>query len=132
MTTTIVSPPMRRKADALVELVGTFSQGTSKATGQRFYVVPASNRMAAHWTALDGSGCTCLGYQRRGTCTHAIAAKTLRDRQQPAQAPKARPSYADLFPACRDCGDLADGLDNRCSRCASDAEWQARREARSR
>ena len=62
---------------------------SSKVTGQRFYVVPASNRMTAHWTALDGSGCTCLGYQRRGTCTHSIAARTLHDRQRRRRYPRA-------------------------------------------
>ena len=131
MATTIVSPPMRRKADALAELLPTLSRGRSKVDGRPFYVVPASNRISAHWTALDGSGCTCLGFQRRGTCTHGIAARTVHERQQ-SPAPQPRPSYSDLFPACRDCGDLADGLDNRCSRCASDREWQARRDAASR
>jgi hypothetical protein len=90
--------------------------------------VPASNRLAAHWAAIDGSGCTCLGYQRRGTCTHSIAARTVHDRQQPAPAPKARPTYADLFPACKTagCRDLADGRDGYCSRCASDREHEQR------
>ena len=133
MTTSIVSPPMARKAAALVELLPTFSRGRSKQTGQPFYVVPASNRMTAHWTAVDGSGCTCLGYQRRGLCTHAVAARTLADRQQqPAPAPKRRPTLDDLFAPCRDCGDLADGLDGRCSKCASDLEWQQRRDAAGR
>jgi hypothetical protein len=127
MTTSIVSPPMRRKAEALAELVPTFSRGTSKVTGERFIVVPASNRMTAHWTAVDGSGCTCLGYQRRGTCTHAIAAKLVHDRQQPAPASRTR--YADLFPACKSgCGELSETRDRYCDRCASDREWQARRD----
>ena len=99
MTTSIVTAPMARKAATLAELLPTFSRGTSKLTGQRFIVVPASNRLTAHWTAVDGSGCTCLGYQRRGTCTHAIAAKLVADRQQPA-APKARKSYRDIVGVC--------------------------------
>lgn len=77
---TTVTAPMQAKADRLVELLGTFSRGRSKQTGQEFYVVPASNRLTAHWTAVDGSGCTCLGHQRRGTCTHSIAARTRYDR----------------------------------------------------
>ena len=81
MATAIVTAPMRVKAAKLADLMPTFSRGRSKQTGQPFIVVPASNRMTAHWTAVDGSGCTCLGYQRRGLCTHAIAAKTLADRQ---------------------------------------------------
>src|SRR4051794_35428941 len=110
MATAIISPPMRRKAEALVSQLASFSTGTSKLTGQHFYVVPASNRLTAHWTAIDGSGCTCIGYQRRGLCTHAIAAATLYQRQQPAPQPAPRPSYADLFPACP-CGDVADTKD---------------------
>jgi hypothetical protein len=89
---------MRRKAEALADLLPTFSRGTSKVTGERFIVVPASNRLTAHWTAVDGSGCTCLGYQRRGTCTHSIAAKLVHDRQQPT--PKARRSYRDTLGVC--------------------------------
>lgn len=124
MTTSIVSPPMRAKAAKLSLLLPTFSRGHSKLTGQVFYVVPASNRLTAHWTAVDGSGCTCLGYQRRGLCTHAIAAKTLHERQQrPAPASK----YEALFPACP-CGDVADSRDGLCDRCASDREWRLRRE----
>ena len=121
MTTSIVSPPMRRKAAALVELLGTLSAGTSKLTGQRFYVVPASNRLTAHWTAVDGSGCTCLGYQRRGLCTHQIAARTLYERQQPAPQPAPRLTIDDLMPACAaGCGDLVDRKGQSCYRCASD------------
>jgi hypothetical protein len=130
MTTSIVTAPMARKAATLAELLPTFSRGTSKLTGQRFIVVPASNCLSAHWTAVDGSGCTCLGHQRRGTCTHSIAAKLVHDRQQPA-VPKARKSYAALFPKCHGCDDLADTRDGFCDRCASDRERQARRDARS-
>src|SRR4051812_18930562 len=81
MASSIVSAPMRAKAEALAELLPTFSRGRSKVTGQPFIVVPASNKMTAHWTAVDGTGCTCLGYQRRGTCTHAIAAQLVHDRR---------------------------------------------------
>ena len=56
MTTSIVTAPMQRKADALVDLLGTFSRGRSKVTGAEFYVVPASNRMTAHWTAARRLG----------------------------------------------------------------------------
>ena len=52
--------------------------------------------------------------------------------QQPAPAaPRPRPSYADLFPACP-CGDVADSRDGMCDRCASDREWRASRESRQR
>src|SRR5215216_3610612 len=113
MTTGIVSPPMRRKAEQLAELLLTFNRGTSKVTGERFYVVPASNRMTAHWTALDGSGCTCIGYQRRGTCTHAIAAKMLHTAKRPAFA-----KLADLTGGCAatGCPDDREGREPYCSR----------------
>lgn len=125
MTTSIVSPPMQRKAEHLAELLPTLSTGTSKRTGQRFFVVPASKRMTAHWTATDGSGCTCLGYQRRGTCTHSIAAQILHTATRPRFA---RPSYADLFPECKTsgCTDVADHRDGYCDKCASDREWAER------
>jgi hypothetical protein len=121
VTVPIVSPPMRRKAEALAELVPLMSRGRSKETGQPFIVVPASNRLTAHWTAVDGSGCTCLGYQRRGTCTHAIAAKIVHDRQaQPAPAPKK--SYADLFPECSapGCSELVERKGALCYPCSSE------------
>lgn len=135
--TATVTAPMRKKAAALVDVLATCSTGTSKKTGQRFYVVPASNRMTAHWTALDGSGCTCIGYQRRGTCTHAIAAQTLHQRQQEQAAelervlgPAPTTRYEALYPSCRSgCGDVAESRDGYCDRCASDREWQARRDA---
>jgi hypothetical protein len=120
---------MRRKAEALAELLPTFSHGRSKLTGQAFIVVPASNRKSAHWTAIDGSGCTCLGWHRRGLCTHAIAAKIVADRQAAVVAPAPKPlsRYAALYPKCHGCDDLADTRDGWCDRCASDREWQARR-----
>jgi hypothetical protein len=137
--TPTVTPAMSRKARDLAELLSTCSRGRSKLNGQPFYVVPSSNRLSAHWTAVDGSGCTCQGFQRRGTCTHSIAAGLVAAQQAEADAAtrvafeamypsgKKRPSYADLFPPCRQCGDLADGRDHLCDRCASDREWQARR-----
>lgn len=124
MASPIVTAPMARKAAALVELLGTLSTGASKLTGQRFYVVPASNGMTAHWTAIDGTGCTCLGFQRRGLCTHQIAARALYERQAPPAsqpAPAARLSYEDLVPACASgCGDVVDRKGESCYRCASD------------
>ena len=67
--------------------------------------------------------CECADYERGNVCKHIRAVVAFEQRQQP----KALPSYSDLFDACRDCGDLADGLDGRCDRCASDREWQQRR-----
>jgi len=87
---------MHRKAEALAAQMPLFSRGRSKVTGQPFIIVPASTPSVAHWTATDGSGCTCIGFQRRGTCTHAIAAQIV---NQPAAQP-ARRTYAELYPVC--------------------------------
>lgn len=38
--------------------------------------------------------------------------------------------FEDLFPSCVDCHDLADGLDNRCSRCAYEKAFSERQELR--
>jgi hypothetical protein len=58
-----------------------------------------------------------------------VAVRQHQTRQQPASQPTPAPrlTIEDLMPSCRDCGDLADGLDGRCSKCASDREWNARR-----
>src|SRR5689334_21355741 len=83
--------------------------------------------MTAHWTAIDGSGCTCIGYQRRGLCTHAIAARTLYERQMPVVTPSPRPSYEDLFHACAaGCGDLVEWTGQNCYACSSDVAYQQR------
>jgi hypothetical protein len=60
-------------------------RGHSKSDGASFVVVPASDGKTAHWTATDGSGCTCLGFDRRGTCAHAIAAQLVIERQRPTR-----------------------------------------------
>lgn len=131
MVVSIVSPAMSAKAAQLAEQLATLSRGRSKETGQTFYVVPASNRMTAHWTATDGTGCTCQGFQRRGTCTHSIAAADVHKRQQPTPSVKPRVSYEDLFPACKGgCGDIGDGRDGLCDRCASEREYQQRMASR--
>jgi hypothetical protein len=132
MTTSIVTPAMSRKAEQLAALLPTFSRGRSKASGQPFYVVPSSNRLSAHWTAIDGSGCTCQGHQRRGTCTHSIAAADVHKRQQPTRIPTSLiKTYDELYPPCRGgCGDLADTRDQLCDRCASTREYEQRMASR--
>jgi hypothetical protein len=128
MTVSSIAPTasMQAKASILIAEQATWSRGRSKQTGQAFWLIPGS-KGTAHYTT--STGCTCRSFLHRGVCSHVVAVQ-LHERQQPALKPKAR--YEDLFEACRDCGDLADGLDGRCSKCASDAEWRARRDARSR
>lgn len=71
MTTATVTPSMQRKADALAAQVPLFSRGRSKKTGESFVIVPGSTEGVAHWTTARG--CTCIGFQKRGTCTHQLA-----------------------------------------------------------
>ena len=102
MAQAIVTPPMQRKAEALAALVPLMSKGRSKRTGQHFVIVPGTTPTVAHWAAA--TGCTCVGFQRRGVCTHSLA---VRIAQTPAQkvSPAAlatrerMKSYAELFPA---------------------------------
>lgn len=117
---------MSRKAESLAALLPTLSRGRSKQTGQAFFVVPASDRLSAHWTAVDGSGCTCRSFAHRGACSHSLAVQIHEQRQQ-RPAPRPRPSYETLFPACKGgCGDIGDTRDGYCDRCASTRERQAR------
>ena len=132
MVVSTVSPAMSAKAAQLAELLPTLSRGRSKASGQPFYVVPSSNRLSAHWVATDGTGCTCQGFQRRGTCTHSIAAADVHKRQQPTRIPTSLiKTYDELYPPCRGgCGDLADTRDGFCDRCASSREYEQRMASR--
>lgn len=138
MAQQMVTAPMRRKANALVSILATCSTGTSKVTGQRFYVVPATKPLTAHWTAVDGSGCTCIGFNRRGTCTHAIAARMRAEQQEfdrrlaaitaprcpegpeDAPVPTLRASYDTLYRACQTPGCLDITEDGRfCGFCCA-------------
>ena len=75
MASPIVSPAMTRKAASLAELLPNAQPRHQQAQRPPVLRRAGHNRMMADWTAIDGSGCTCLGYQRRGLCTHSIAAK---------------------------------------------------------
>jgi hypothetical protein len=60
-------------------------------------------------------------------------ARQLTPNDSPMREPRPlRARYSELFPACIDCNDLADGLDNRCSKCASDREFQQRMASKQR
>ena len=72
--------------------------------------------------------CECCDYDRGNVCKHIRAVVLWEAGQEPAPAPRSR--YEALFEGCLDCGDLADGLDGRCSKCASDREDQQRMAAR--
>jgi hypothetical protein len=130
MTTSIISPAPRPAAVAAVlARASQWTHARRKSDGRPFWFVPGNTPGAVYMA--DPTNCTCPSAQNRpGPCKHSLAVAAYQQRRaRPAPTPRAR--YEDLFEACRDCGDLADGLDGRCSKCASDREWQARRGARS-
>ncbi len=61
------------KAEALADQAATWARGTSKRDGRSFYVIPASDGVGAHYTT--DYGCSCLGFQRRGECSHREAVR---------------------------------------------------------
>ncbi len=99
MAMAMVTAAMARKAEVLAGQAPTWNRGRSKETGREFYVVPASDGVSAHWTAVDGRGCTCTGHRRRGVCTHALAAALI---LADAPAPTAQPAAADDLGLCTD------------------------------
>lgn len=127
------------RAQVLLENAANWSRGTAVTrTGETIGVVlftSGSRPGVVYLTRQDGLGCNCPGAVTRLDCCHMRAVRADNERFTAfvdaalGPAPKPRPSYADLFKSCRDCGDLADGFDDRCSRCASDAEWRERRDA---
>jgi hypothetical protein len=95
MAQATVTPPMRRKAETLAALVPMMSKGRSKRTGEAFVIVPGSTPNVAHWATP--TGCTCVGFRRRGVCTHSLA---VRIAQAPAPKPAPRfKNYAALMDA---------------------------------
>ena len=140
-------PARDRRAAALVDRVPTWPRFTLKRPWGSFEAGTVFRRAYGRDGArylVNAVACECPDYQQGGNvCKHIRAVVAYEARQQREDAaldailgpaPKARPSYADLFPACKapGCTDLAEGFDGRCSRCASDAEWLVRREAASR
>jgi hypothetical protein len=131
-----VPPDAKRDARAreLVPLVGTWPRHTLKVgwgsfeAGTTFRRAPGSN--GARYL-VNAVACECPDYQQAGfICKHvrAIVLWEARPTAQPEALAPARMYYADLFPACP-CGDIAEGKDGLCSRCASEHEWRQRRES---
>jgi hypothetical protein len=110
MAQTAVTPAVQRKAERLAQALPLLPRGRSKETGQPFYVVPSTTAplLVAHWTAVDGSGCTCTGFDRRGICTHSIAAGIVaRAARQVASAEHAATASPTSWRPCsRGCGEL--------------------------
>lgn len=90
MATGTVTPAMRRKAEALAELVPTFPKGRAK-DGIGFVIVPSSDDPLHKGHRTNGLGCTCTGYDRNGICTHALAVATHEQRREAARIAAAQP-----------------------------------------
>jgi hypothetical protein len=127
MTTISVTPAMRRKAEALAELVPMLPRGRSKINGQGFYIIPSSEKplTVAHYAS--DLGCTCEGFRRRGTCTHQLACAIVLQRAEAAsiaahQSP-AKKSAQQIYteagpfgPCCHTaCAAAATGKNRRCA-----------------
>ena len=137
-------PARDARAAALVNQVGTWPRHTLKVAWGAFEAGTVFRRATgSNGTRylVNAVACECPDYQQAGNiCKHVRAVVLFEAEAAHFKAevdaalgpvPKRRASYADLFPACRDCGDLVDGYhDGRCRRCGEDAEWQARRDAR--
>ena len=75
-------------AERLLSMPEKWARGRSKVDGREFWVIQGSTGHA-HWTALDGSGCTCRGFYYRGACSHSLAARRrMEDGQAPAPTPR--------------------------------------------
>jgi hypothetical protein len=99
---------------------GSFSAGTT------FRRAPGSN--GARYL-VNAVACQCPDYAERGNICKHVRAFILWEQRQQRPAPSPRSKYEALFPACQGCGDIAEGKDGLCYRCASEREWQQRRES---
>jgi hypothetical protein len=103
-----------------------------RIAGERYAVIPSGTSGRTYLCRAAADGCSCPWYVRTGRqCAHMLTlelAELELELREAAPDPSSHLTYDALMPACRDCGDLADGLDGRCDRCASEREWNARRE----
>ena len=126
-------PARDRRAAALVGQVGTWPRHTLKQPWGNFEAGTVFRRATGSNGAryfVNAVACECPDYQQAGNICKHVRAVVLFEQRQAQPASRYRPSYADLFEGCRDCGDLADGLDGRCSKCASDLEHRQRMDRR--
>jgi hypothetical protein len=136
MSTSIVPPATRRRADQLLAHADRWSRGVRHTDGLALVTFSGSKPGAVYFTST--LGCTCPGFRHRGVCCHSVAvsehqaeadAAERRAHESMYPSPKRRPTYEDLFPACP-CGDIAEHKDGLCDRCASDREYSQRMAAR--
>lgn len=120
------------RAAALAKHVGSWPRHTLNRpfgqfeAGTVFRQAPGSN---GEQYLVNAVACQCVDYKDRGNiCKHIRAVCMFEAGQAPGGIRTLRPRFADLYPACP-CGDLSDGgPDNLCFNCASDKEFEQRRE----
>jgi hypothetical protein len=124
-------PKRDAKAALLAPLVAWWPRHTLKVAWGSFEAGTTFRRATGSKGArylVNAVACECPDYQHNGAiCKHVRAVVLFEAQQAATVAPKPRASYADLFPKCHTCDDIADTRDGDCDRCASEREWQARR-----
>ncbi len=132
MTTTIVPPPTpSQRASAALHLERRADWRTVRIDGTRYVVLPSGRSAHVYTVRGDAAGCSCPWYQRTGQrCSHMLALELAGTQPAPAPRTALERLHAIFLPCKGGCGDLAETRDGFCDRCASDAEWQARRAAR--
>ena len=139
MALQLSTPTASQLASATAHLERRADWRYYRVDGVRYVALQSASSGKAYSVRADARGCSCVFYELTGrTCSHCYAVElaALEDELYEAPIPSAalgppptRSRYEDLFKKCLDCGDLVDGRGSRCDRCASDAEWQARRDA---
>jgi hypothetical protein len=103
---------MQARAAVLLSEQTRWSRGTSKETGQPFWLIPGSKGTAHYTTAF---GCTCKSFTNRGTCSHVVAVQQYEDRLAEAETDAAHEyaieqAFADVAATrrqpIRSCADL--------------------------
>jgi hypothetical protein len=128
-----VPPDARRdaRAAALADQVGSWPKHTLKVAWGSFEAGTTFRRATgSHGERylVNAVACQCPDYQQFGHICKHIRAVVLFEQQPAATVAAPRKGYAAIFPQCKSCGDLADTRDGYCDRCASDREWEARRD----
>ena len=114
-------PTRDARAAQLVDRVPTWPRHTLKVAWGSFEAGTTFRRATGSHGArylVNAVACECPDYQSAGNICKHVRAVVLFEAGQQAPAPK-RPTYSDLFPACP-CGDIAEGKDGLCSKCASE------------
>lgn len=106
----------------------TWTAGRRKRDGKRFFFVPGQKPGVVYMTAVDGCTCPSAQNSHDGGCKHQAAVRRV---MQPEPIRIHRARFEDLYPACRTdgCHDIGEGADQLCNRCASEREWNERRES---